>query len=196
MLTFNAITHTCNMGRNQTKTCNVCFKSMRGDVLKRHMKKHERGNDDNIITKGLDDGKTEDIILTKELNDGKKGDNIVTKELADEKTENNIVSNGEHIRYTDEKFIAVKKRVFAELEEFDRKMELGRYVKLVVDKHGVNENGLGNDTKEALKTYELHGKNKEEEDIYKCTYCGNWKADSVLKCIYCGNLSFEKTNVK
>ena len=113
-----------------------------------------------------------------------------------EGTGRKVVNNGSQIRYTDEKFIAVKKRVFDELEEFDRKMELGRYVKLVVDKHGVNENGLGNDTKEALKTYELHGKNKEEEDIYKCTNCGNWKADSVLKCIYCGNLSFEKTNVK
>ena len=144
---------------------------MRSDYLKKHMKKHERGNDDNIITKGVNDWKTEDIILTKELHDGKTGDNIVTKELADGKTENNIVTNGEHIRYTDEKFIAVKKRVFAELEEFDRKMELGRYVKLVVDKHGVNENGLGNETKEALKTYELHG-GTEEEDMYKCTFCG------------------------
>merc|ERR1711954_40783 len=156
------------MVRNLKKTCNVCFKSMRGDVLKRHMKKH--------------DVKTED--------------NVVNKELYDGKTENNVANNEEQKSCKDEKFIAVKKRVFAELEEFDRKMELRRYVKLVVDKHGVNENGLGNDTKEALKTYELHGKNKEEEDIYKCTNCRNWKADSVLKCIYCGNLSFEKTNVK
>ena len=101
------------MGRNQTKTCNVCFKSMRSDYLKKHMKKHERGNDDNIITKGVNDWKTEDIIVTKELHDGKTGDNIVTKELADGKTENDIVTNGEHIRYKDEKFITVKKRVFA-----------------------------------------------------------------------------------
>ena len=50
MLTFNAITHTCNMGRHQTKTCKVCFKSMRGDHLKRHMKKH--------------DVKTKDIVAT------------------------------------------------------------------------------------------------------------------------------------
>merc|ERR1711954_507627 len=144
------------MVRNLKKTCNVCFKSMRGDVLKRHMKKH--------------DVKTEDNVVNRELHDGK--------------TQNNVANNEEQKSCTDEKFIAVKKRVFAELKEFDRKMERGRYVKLVVDKHGVNENGLGNDTKEALKTYELHGKNKEEEDIYKCKYCGNWKADSVLKCIY------------
>ena len=71
MLTFNAITHTCNMGRNQTKTCNVCFKSMRGDNLKKHMKKHERGYEDNFITSGLYDRKTEDNVVTKGLHDGK-----------------------------------------------------------------------------------------------------------------------------
>ena len=38
------------MVRNKTKTCNVCFKSMRGD---------------NILTKGVHDGKTEDNIVTK-----------------------------------------------------------------------------------------------------------------------------------
>ena len=88
-----------------------------------------------------------------------------------EKTEDNVETNGQQISYTSEKFIAVQKRVFANLKEFDRKMELGRYVKLVVDKKGLNENGLGIDTKEALKTYELHG-GTEEEDMYKCTFCG------------------------
>ena len=29
------------MGRNQTKTCNVCFKAMRGDNMERHMKRHK-----------------------------------------------------------------------------------------------------------------------------------------------------------
>ena len=77
-------------------------------------------------------------------------DNIVSKELDNEKTENNVTTNGENIRYAEEKIIAVEKRVFAEMGEFDRKMELGRYVKLVVDKHGYNENGLENNIKEAL----------------------------------------------
>ena len=72
------------------------------------------------------------------------------------------------------------------------------------DKNGFKENGLVHDRKEALKTYESHGETKEE-NIYKCTYCGNWKADdreyneredSVTKCVYCGNLSFEKTNAE
>ena len=54
MLTLNVITHTCNMGRNQTKTCKVCFKKMGGDVLQWHMKKHEgkAGSECNFVTNG------------------------------------------------------------------------------------------------------------------------------------------------
>ena len=54
MLTFNAITHTCNMGRNQTKTCNVCLKAMRDDVLTMHTKRYDSKtvNEDKIVTNG------------------------------------------------------------------------------------------------------------------------------------------------
>ena len=143
MLTFNVITHTCNMGRHKAKTCNVCFKSMRGDNLKKHMKKHQGENEDNIVTKGLHDVKTDD--------------NIVTKGLHYEKTENNVTTNGENIRYAEEKFIAVEKRVSTKMEEFDRKIELGREVNKIMDMNGYNENMLDNDMKEALKTYKLYG---------------------------------------
>ena len=48
------------MGRNQTKTCNVCFKTMRSDNLKRHMMRRdhltEHETKDSIVTKGLHDG--------------------------------------------------------------------------------------------------------------------------------------------
>ena len=134
MLTFNAITHTCNMGRNQTKTCDVCFKSMRGDILKRHMKKHDVKTEDNFLTKGLHDGKTED----------------------------NIGTNEEQISCTDEE---LEKRVSAKMKEFNRKIELGRKLNKIMDKHGYNENGLDNDMMVALKTYELHGKNMDMKDI-------------------------------
>ena len=117
MLTFNAITHTYNMGKHKTKTCNVCFKAMRSDNFKRHMKKHDGKTEDNIVTKGLHDGKTEDNILTK----------------------------GPQIRYTDEQFIALKKKVSAQMDEFDRKMELGRNLNKIMNESGYNENGSDND---------------------------------------------------
>ena len=132
------------------------------------------------------DVKTEDDVVNKELDEGENQDNIVTKRLDDVGTDDNILTKRPQIRYTEEQYIALKKKVSAQMEEFDRKMELGRNLNKIMNEGGYNENGLDNDMMEALKTYELHGKNKEE-DIYKCTYCGNWKADSVLKCIYCGN---------
>ena len=54
------------MGRKQTKTCDVCFKTMRSDVLKRHMKRHERENEDNVVTRWLYYGKTEDNVANNE----------------------------------------------------------------------------------------------------------------------------------
>merc|ERR1712081_90795 len=76
--------------------------------------------------------------------EGENGDNIVNKGGLDGKTEDNIVTNESQIRFIRE-----------QLEEFNRKMELGRCAKLLVDEHGYNVNGLDNDMKEALKTCEL-----------------------------------------
>ena len=42
------------MGRHQTKTCNVCFKAMRSDNLKRHMMRRDHlmdNNEDNVVNK-------------------------------------------------------------------------------------------------------------------------------------------------
>ena len=109
---------------------------MRGNNLKRHMKKHERGNEYNFITSGLYDGKTED----------------------------NIVTKGPQIRYTDEE---LENEVININKEFNRKIELGRKLNKIVNKHGFNENifECENDKKVALKTYKLYGKNMDMKDI-------------------------------
>merc|ERR1712082_323013 len=52
-------------------------------------------------------------------------------------------------------------------KEFNRKIELGRKLNKIVNKHEFNENifECEKDMKEALKTYELHGKNMDMKDI-------------------------------
>ena len=45
---------------------------MRSDNLKKHMKKHEGENEDNIMTKGLNDVGTDDNIVNNRLDDGEK----------------------------------------------------------------------------------------------------------------------------
>ena len=101
---------------------------MRGDNLERHIKRHDRKTvqEDNVVNMGLYEGKM--------VND------------------DTIITNREQISYTSEKFIGLEKRVFSQINEFNRKIELGRNLKLIVDKHGLNENGLESDMKVALQT--------------------------------------------
>ena len=101
--------------------------------------------------------------------DVKTEDNDVTKGLHDVKTEDDIGTNEEQMSCPSETFIALQKRVSAQMKDFNRKIELGRYVKLVVDTNGYIVNRLNNDMKEAMNTYVLHGETKEY--MYKCTYC-------------------------
>ena len=85
---------------------------MRSDVLTRHMRRHVRKlvNEDNVVTSRLYDGKTEN------------GD------------------NGQKISCSSEKFIGLEKKVIGLNREFNRKIELGRNLKLIVNESGFNEN--------------------------------------------------------
>merc|ERR1711954_587212 len=59
----------------------------------------------------------------------------------------------------------LENRVIAQMEEFEQKIELGRKLKIIVNKHNFNVNGLEKDMKDALDIYELHGKNMDMKDI-------------------------------
>ena len=91
---------------------------MRGDNLKTHMKKHERGNE-----------------------------------------EGTTLNNVKGINHEE-----MEKTILSEMKEFERKIEMGRFVKTVVNKHSLNVNGLERAKKDALDTYELHGKNIDSKD--------------------------------
>ena len=131
------------MGKHQTKICNVCFKTMRGDYLERHMMRmdHLMCNNEGTARKVVN----EDNIVNKGLNDVGTDHNISNMGLDDRKTENNVENNEE-----------LEKKVSAQMEEFNRKMELGRKLNKIMDKHGYNVNGLDNDMIEALYIYKLH----------------------------------------
>ena len=62
----------------------------------------------------------------------------------------------------------LEKRVYDEMEEFNRKIELGRKVKFILDTNGYNTNGLENELKEALKTFELHSEFIEKDITQTC----------------------------
>ena len=62
----------------------------------------------------------------------------------------------------------LERECFAHVDEFERKIELGRNLKILINKHDFNINAFPENKKEALKTYELYGKNTNMEEI-------NWR---------------------
>ena len=141
------------------------------------MKKHERGNEDNNVTKGVDDVGRDDNIVTKGLHDGK--------------------TNEEQICCTDGE---LEKRESAEMEEFNRKIELGRKLNKILNKHGFNENIFEweKDMKEALKTYKLYGKTMDMKDIAELTNIQGRKLEKrkeQIKHFDAGDVEHEKENI-
>ena len=53
------------MGKNATKTCDICFKTMRGDNLKRHMMKHMNGRKEEKEEQKDNEVQTEILKLNK-----------------------------------------------------------------------------------------------------------------------------------
>ena len=47
-------------------------------------------------------------------------------------------------------------------------IEIGRQLKIIIDKHGLNIHAFAENMKDALKTYELYGENMEMKEI-------NWR---------------------
>ena len=59
----------------------------------------------------------------------------------------------------------LRSECFAINQEFERKIELGRNLKKIINEEGFNIKALSEDMKEALKTYELYGKNIDKEEF-------------------------------
>ena len=77
-------------------------------------------------------------------------------------------TGGSSMKYTGLNFEKLERNVECEVDEFNRKIELGRNLKIILNKRRFNIHALPNNMKDALKTYELYGKNMEMEEI-------NWR---------------------
>ena len=65
-------------------------------------------------------------------------------------------------------FEKLEKNALYHADEFEIKIELGRQLKIIINKHGLNIHAFPENMKEALKTYELYCKNMNMEEI-------NWR---------------------
>ena len=136
---------------------------MRSNNLERHMKKHEKK------TNGIYEFETPSSEALGEMKHVDKDENSMNGAFAgmkhiDEAGTNRRVTSPEKCMNLE----MLEKKIVTDMKEFNRKIELGRNVKIIIKKHGFNTHGLQENMKEALNTYELYGKNMDMDEI-------NWR---------------------
>ena len=110
------------MVRNLTKTCEICLKSMRGDVLKRHMKKHEKEPE-----MKLDKNSAKCEICMKTM----RKDHL-KRHMKKHENKNNEDKKG-----------TLHKNLMLIMQDFNRKKDMGRKLKEIMDNTAKsNENAL------------------------------------------------------
>ena len=92
-------------GGNLMKTCPICLKTMRGDHLKRHMKQHEKK------PQPIDEAETHRSGEMKNVDKTETGTSLM--------------------KYKGLNFEKLKRNVQCEVDEFERKIELGRQLKII-----------------------------------------------------------------
>ena len=130
------------MGRHLQKTCPICLKTMRSDHLKSHIKRHEK--------------KPYSIDKSQTHRSGE------IKNVDETETKTSLV------KYSSLNLEMLEKNLESYVDEFNRKIELGRNLKIIINKRGFNIHAFPENMKEALKKYELYGKNMDLEEI-------NWR---------------------
>ena len=129
------------MGRNLIKTCEICLKSMRGDNLKVHMKQHDKKEE---IKGDKNSAKCEICMKTMRKNHLKR-------HMKKHENKNNEDKKG-----------MLNQKLSFELKEFNRKKEMGRKIKEIMDNTAnFNENALSKESKEALDIFNLYGKSSQ-----------------------------------
>ena len=122
------------MARNKQAVCPVCYKEMRSDVLKRHMKQHSKKNESVPAT---------NILVTNNIYN-----NPPTVSTSDprKRSKEESESNTEELR----------KQLIMFENEYQRKLTLGKDIYKMIGEGIASYQALPNDMKEALNTYMEH----------------------------------------
>ena len=117
------------MGKNKQVICKVCYKEMRSDVLTRHMKQHEKRNEDNPDT---------NISLKNNIYTSTHDSTHIKKVKSE--------INDEELR----------KHLIKMENDYQEKIALGKGIYKMVGEGIVSFQALSNDMKDAVETYTQH----------------------------------------
>ena len=173
------------MGRPKIKTCGLCYKTMRGDNLERHIKTHKikqklrdeaesSSSDAFVEKKHIDEVENPRYGACEQMKNVLRYGACEQMKKIDEDGTNRMETSSEKCTNLE----MLEKNVRSYVDEFNRKIEIGRNLKIIINKHGFNTHALPENMKEALKTYELYGKNMDMEEInWRGTVKSFWKVD-------------------
>ena len=81
------------------------------------------------------------------------------------------------VKYSSSNFEKLEKFVLSENSKFERKIVLGRKLKIIIENHDVNTDSLPQNMKDALVTYDLYGK-KMDMNMQEINWNG-WQKDLI-----------------
>ena len=157
-------------GKHKEVSCKICYKSMRSDSVKRHMKVHEKPNKQ--ICGEVLDGILDNMFVQEESTTEIKHDDAnKVVELEDHPTTKRKFDVGQYTqhdqpnskRHCTDNMIddeVLEKMLIEQTAEYDRKVALGEKVYKILGKGEVKQGALPKDMQEALELYE-----KENNDF-------------------------------
>ena len=159
------------MGRHKKVECRICLKTMRSDILERHMKKHEKKSNGIEEVGSSGSGVCENAGKHKQVGckiclKTMRSDHLIRHMKTHEKKTNGMDVVTEKIEYNSKiDDFALENKIMNDANEYRRKLELGRKVKEIALKNDIPAASLSKDNKEALELFENRGQEKEIEAV-------------------------------
>ena len=173
-------------GKHKEVSCKICYKSMRSDSVKRHMKVHEKPNKQ--ICGEVLDGILDNMFVQEESTTEIKHDDAnKVVELEDHPTTKRKF-DGEQYTQDDQPSIKrkcgenmidvdeLRKTLIERTDEYNRKVALGEQVYIILGEGEVKQGALPKDMQEALELYE---KENNDFDLYKDTALYPWQQECM-----------------
>ena len=149
--------------------CRICLKTMTSNNLKRHMKTHEKKQN------GIDEAESFRSVVCGKVGKHKqveckiclktmRGDTLKRHMKTHEKKQCSIDVVNEKIEYhSNVNVVALKNKIVRGVNEYQRKLELGREIKQIVHELNAPTASLDKGDMEALELFENRGQVKEIE---------------------------------
>ena len=159
------------MGRNREVECRICLRTMRSDNLERHMKKHEKKSNGIEEAGSSGSGVCENVGKHKQVGckiclKTMRSDNLERHMKTHEKKPCSMDVVNEKIEYNSNvDVVALKNKIVRGVNEYQRKLELGREIKEIVHELNAPTASLDKADMEALELFENRGQVKEIEAV-------------------------------